>query len=90
MFSEKRTYTEEEYRLGLLENKMDDIGETLKEIKSELKEMRTDISGLRIDMCSGVTEIRKEMKSDFRWLLGVMGVLSATTGGIVAHGFHWF
>jgi len=94
MYSEKRTYTEEEYRLGLLENKVDDIGLTLKEIKIELKEIRSDMtngfSSVQSDMNKGFTDIRKEMKSDFRWMLSIVAGLFATLAGIVAHGFHWF
>ncbi len=31
-------------------------------------------------------DIRKDMKTDFRWLLFVMGVMFA----VMAHGFKWF
>jgi len=33
-----------------------------------------------------VKEIRKEMKSDFRWILGMMLALLT----LMAHGFKWF
>lgn len=101
MYTEKRTYTEEEYRLGLLEQCNVGILETLTRIDKRLNSIENkmdakftalenkidtkfDIIDIKLD------DIRKEAKSDFRWLLGIMGALSATLGGIVAHGFHWF
>jgi hypothetical protein len=33
-----------------------------------------------------VRELRKDMRTDFRWLLGMMIALA----GLMAHGFHWF
>jgi hypothetical protein len=33
-----------------------------------------------------IKDIRKDMKTDFRWLLTIIAGL----GAIMAHGFHWF
>lgn len=90
MYSEKRTYTEEEYRLGLLEQTNVGILETLDKIDNRLNQIerkldnKFDVIEVKFD------DIRKEMKSDFRWVLFVMGTLSTALTGIVAHGFHWF
>ncbi|HEY2811771.1 MAG TPA: hypothetical protein VGJ00_10345 [Rhabdochlamydiaceae bacterium] len=42
-------------------------------------------------------EIKSDMKSDFRWILAIIGscmlfITGAITGltAIIAHGFHWF
>jgi hypothetical protein len=37
-----------------------------------------------------VAEIKKDIKSDFRWLLGI--ILASNTGlfALMAHGFKWF
>lgn len=37
-------------------------------------------------MDKGFYDLRKDMKSDFRWLLTIIAGL----GAIMAHGFHWF
>ena len=44
-------------------------------INDTLKEIKQDLK-----------DMRKEMKSDFRWLLTIIGGL----GFVMAHGFHWF
>ena len=36
-----------------------------------------------------VTELRKDMKSDFRWLLGIILGGNAALFGMMAHGFKW-
>lgn len=46
----------------------------------------SDARAEMLDMRKDINEIRKEMKSDFRWLLTIIAAL----GGIMAHGFHWF
>lgn len=38
------------------------------------------------DLMYEVKEIRKDMKSDFRWLLGMMLAIV----GLMAKGFHWY
>jgi hypothetical protein len=35
-------------------------------------------------------EFRKEMRSDFRWIIGLMIMFSTGLLGVMAHGFHWF
>jgi hypothetical protein len=42
---------------------------------------------LRIE--ARLDRIETEVKSDFRWLLGMMIVFSGVLMGTMAHGFHW-
>lgn len=72
-------------RVALLEMSIMNINETLKEIKSEIKDIRLDAKEMRIEMKNGFSDITKELKLDFRWLLAIIVGL----GGIMAHGFHW-
>jgi hypothetical protein len=59
-----------------IENKMDKgFDEVRGELKEIRKENRSDFQG-----------IRKDMKVDFRLLIGALAGLA----GIMAHGFHWF
>jgi G3E family GTPase len=51
-------------------------------VETVLESLATNVKILS----SEVMEIRKEMKSDFRWILGMMVALF----GLMAHGFHWF
>ncbi len=37
-----------------------------------------------------VKELRKDMKSDFRWLLGIIIGSNAGLFALMAHGFKWF
>lgn len=37
-----------------------------------------------------VREIKKDMKSDFRWLLGIIIGGNAGLFALMAHGFKWF
>ena len=48
-------------------------------------DLRADIAGLRTELADG----RREHRSDFRWLLGIMLAGLAGTLGVMAHGFHW-
>jgi len=66
-------------RVALVEMAIVNISKTHDELKNH---------NLRIE--NELKEIRKEMKSDSRWLLSV--IIAAFTGlaGIMAHGFHWF
>lgn len=44
------------------------------------------INNTLLSIQSEIKEIRKDLKSDFRWILAIIGGL----GFIMAHGFHWF
>lgn len=57
----------------------------LGEVKAELNELRNEIAQLRKEMYEGFAKIRAEMRSDMRWMLGVMGAGFTTTVG----GFLW-
>jgi len=41
-------------------------------------------------LCDDVKEIKKEIKTDFRWILGIMLGSNAGLFAIIAHGFKWF
>ena len=44
-------------------------------------------------MAYDIREIRKDMKTDFRWILGMMVLMLGGFGslfGLMAHGFKWF
>ncbi len=59
-------------RVALLEQSIATINQTLIRLESK--------------MDKGFDDIRKDMKSDFRWILTIITGL----GAIMAHGFHWF
>ena len=50
----------------------------LEQIEAILKEIHTDIR-----------ELRKDMRSDFRWLLALYGGGFLILLGVMAHGFKW-
>jgi hypothetical protein len=66
-------------RVALLEHSIATINDTLDRLENSFNRLET-----KMDV--GFSEIRKEMKSDFRWLLTIIAGL----GAIMAHGFHWF
>ena len=37
-----------------------------------------------------VNEMQKEMKTDFRWLFGLIMASNASLFALMAHGFKWF
>jgi len=41
-------------------------------------------------LAKDVTEIKKDIKSDFRWLLGIIIGSNAGLFALMAHGFKWF
>lgn len=49
-----------------------------KDIKADIRELRTEISNLRADL-----------KSDFKWLLGIFFLGFSALAGMIAHGLHW-
>lgn len=61
-------------RVALLEMSISNINDTLGRIEHRLDKMDDKIDG-----------VRKEMKSDFRWILAFIVGLA----GVMAHGFHW-
>jgi hypothetical protein len=46
---------------------------------------RADMSGLREE----IRDNRREHRSDFRWLLGIMLAGFVGLAGMIAHGLHW-
>jgi len=41
-------------------------------------------------LAKNVMEIKKDIKSDFRWLLGIIIGSNAGLFALMAHGFKWF
>lgn len=35
-------------------------------------------------------EFRREIKNDFRWMIGLMIAFGSGIIGVMAHGFHWY
>jgi chromosome segregation ATPase len=64
-----------ETRAALLEMSISHVNETLERIDKRLD---------RID--DKLDELKKDMKFDFRFLVGAICALAA----VMAHGFHWF
>jgi len=66
-------------RVALLEVSISSINQTMVRLEnkmdSQFNETKNDFK-----------DLRKDMKTDFRWLLAIIGGL----GFIMAHGFHWF
>ena len=42
------------------------------------------------NMSETLKEIKHEIKSDFRWLFGLMILFSGSLLGVMAKGFHWY
>lgn len=74
----QETYSSEEVRLLLLEQKNDSFYEVLKDLKGSNAEMRISMSRLS-----------SKIDANFKFLLTTM--ISGFVGmfGIMAHGFHW-
>jgi len=72
----------EETRLALLEQSINTINDTL--VRFEKRFDNVDSKFQKID--DKLDSIKKELKSDFRWLLTIISGI----GAIMAHGFHWF
>lgn len=83
-------------RIALVEKSIGHLNETLVRLEHFL-EKRFDSIDNKFDgidkkfdsVDSKFNEIRKEMKSDFRWILTISIGLFASLGGFMAHGFHW-
>ena len=68
--------TNVETRVSLLEQSIGYINQTLIRIENDSKEFRN--------------EIRRDMRSDFRWIVGLMITFSLGLLGVMSKGFHWF
>ncbi len=62
-------------------------------VESAIEHLADDMKEIKIEL----REIRNDMKSDYRWLFGIMlgGFLALLGGtgtlfGLMAHGFKWF
>jgi len=66
-------------RVALLEQSIGHVNQTLTRIENDLRDFKSEIK-------KDMKDIRNEAKSNFRWILTVIGAL----GTIMAHGFHWF
>ena len=72
-----------ETRIALLEQSIGHINQTLIEMKKDFKE------GLSYN-CEEIREFRRDVKSDHRWMFGLMIAFGTGLMGVMAHGFHWF
>lgn len=70
-------------RVALLEASISSINQTLIRMENKIDRQfdKIDIRFSNVD---------KEMKSDFRWLLSMIVGSNAGIAAIMAHGFHWF
>ena len=82
-----------ETRITIIENTITSIDHTLKNIDKRFDKI--DIKFDKIDF--ELKELKKEMRSDFKWVLGLLIGFSSTgiamiagLATIIAHGFHWF
>lgn len=42
------------------------------------------------NLSNDVKEIKKDIKTDFRWIFGIILASNAGLFGLMAHGFKWF
>lgn len=68
-----------ETRVALVEMSIININQTLIRLEKKIDDGFNKIE-------NQITDIKKEMKNDFRWLLTIIAGL----GAIMGHGFHWF
>lgn len=64
-----------ETRVALLEMSISNINDTLNRLEKRFDKVDDEF-----------VDLRKDMKFDFRFLIGAISALAA----IMAHGFHWF
>lgn len=57
--------------------------------KSALERIERRLDGMATDQNAEFRSLRSDMRSDFRWLLGMMIGWGAALLGVMAHGFHW-
>jgi hypothetical protein len=58
--------------------------------EQRMTRVETTLENMDKNMRQNFTEIKADMKSDFRWLFSLMIVFSGSILGIVAKGFHWY
>lgn len=68
-----------DHRITRLEVIIENINQTLIDLKTDNKEVRNNL-----------VDIRKEIDSDFKWTIRMMIGFTVVICGIMAHGFHWF
>jgi hypothetical protein len=75
-----------ETRITIVENTISSIDQTLKNIDRRFDKIEIELK-----------DLKKEMRSDFKWVLGLLIGFSSTgiamisgLSIIMAHGFHWF
>jgi hypothetical protein len=69
----------------LFESRLSKTEEALKHIDSTLSGLRNTVDRLDRTMQDGFRELR----GDYKWLLGLMLTTTGATLLIMAHGFHW-
>ena len=73
-----------------LENKMDKgfdyVHRRFDDVDHNLNRFEAKMDKQFTDARNEFKDVRKDMKTDFRWLLAIIGGL----GLVMAHGFHWF
>ncbi len=79
-----------EIRIALVEKSIGHLNETLVRLEHNLEKQFDSIDKKFDSIDIKFDGIRKEMKSDFRWILTITIGLFGSLGGIMAHGFHWF
>ena len=75
-----------EARLASLEANMTHVVDDIRDIKADIRAARDGVNELQKEIHHEFTNIRSEMKTDFRWLLAG-GIALA---GLMTKGFHWF
>ncbi len=78
-----------EARVAVLEQIAKDTRDSIADMRTEMRQgfagMRTEMRDIRTEM----VDLRRDARSDYRWLLGLMiGGLAALLG-VMAHGFSW-
>ena len=60
------------------------------DMQSIRAEVTAAVGGLRHQIADDMRELRKDVRSDYRWLLGVIPGGFAAGFALLSHGFHWF
>lgn len=66
-------------KVALLEQSIGHINQTLIRIEKRLDKIDDQFN-----------EFRRDVKSDFRWMIGLMIGFGSGLSAVMAHGFHWF
>ena len=72
-----------EARVAVLEHIAQTTAAAIERIERRLDGMQTEYRG-------EMRDLRRDVRTDFRWLLGIMLGGFAGLLGVMAHGFHWF